>query len=77
MDNLINRITINPDICHGKPAVRNMRYPVEMILDLLSAGMTHQEILADYPALKEDDIKACLAYASRLTKIKSIHKIVA
>ncbi|HWR32737.1 MAG TPA: DUF433 domain-containing protein [Chitinophagaceae bacterium] len=77
MDNLINRITINPDICHGKPAVRNMRYPVEMILDLLSAGMTHQEILADYPALIEDDIKACLAYASRLAKIKSIHKIVA
>ncbi len=77
MDNLIKRITTNPDICHGKPSVRNMRYPVEMILDLLSAGMTHQEILADYPALEDDDIKACLAYASRLTKIKSIHKIVA
>jgi uncharacterized protein (DUF433 family) len=76
MDNLINRITINPDICHGKPSIRNMRYPVEMILDLLSAGMTHNEILADYPALEDDDIKACLAYASRLTKIKSIHKIV-
>lgn len=77
MGNLINRITINPDICHGKPSIRNMRYPVEMILDLLSAGMTHNEILADYPALEDDDIKACLAYASRLTKIKSIHKIVA
>ena len=77
MDNLINRITINPDISHGKPSIRNMRYPVEMILDLLSAGMSHQEILADYPALEDDDIKACLAYASRLTKIKSIHKIVA
>jgi uncharacterized protein (DUF433 family) len=77
MDSLINRITINPDICHGKPAIRNMRYPVEMILDLLSAGMSHQEILTDYPALEEDDIKASLAYASRLTKIKSIHKIVA
>jgi uncharacterized protein (DUF433 family) len=48
-----------------------------MILDLLSAGMTHQEILSDYPALQEEDIKACLAYASRLIKIKSIHKIVA
>ena len=77
MGNLISRITINPDICHGKPSIRSMRYPVEMILDLLSAGMTHQEILADYPALEDDDIKACLAYASRLTKIKSIHKIVA
>jgi uncharacterized protein (DUF433 family) len=77
MNSLINRITINPDICHGKPCIRNMRYPVEMILDLLSAGMTHSEILADYPALEDDDIRACLAYASRLTKIKSIHKIVA
>lgn len=77
MDNLIRRITINPGICHGKPSIRNMRYPVEMILDLLSAGMTHQEILSDYPALQEEDIKACLAYASRLIKIKSIHKIVA
>ena len=77
MNNLLNRITINPDICHGKPSIRNMRYPVEMILDLLSAGMTHGEILVDYPAMQEDDIRACLAYASRLIKIKSIHKIVA
>jgi uncharacterized protein (DUF433 family) len=41
-----------------------MRYPVNLILDLLSAGMTHQEILQDYPSLEEDDIRACLAYAS-------------
>ena len=77
MDNLLSRITINPDICHGKPSIRNMRYPVEMILDLLSAGMTHEEILVDYPAMQEDDIRARLAYASRVIKIKSIHKIVA
>ena len=74
---LINRITINPEICHGKPTVRNMRYPVEMILDLLSAGMTNSEIIEDYPALEIEDIQACLAFASRLTKVKSIHKIVA
>jgi len=74
---LINRITINPDICHGKPTIRNMRYPVELILDLLSSGMTISEIIEDYPALVEDDIKACLSFASRLTKIKSIHKIIA
>ena len=66
---------MNPEICHGKPTVRNMRYPVEFILDLLSSGMTNDEIIEDYPALQEDDIKACLAYASRLTKVKSIHKI--
>ncbi len=77
MEALINRITINPEICHGKPTIRNMRYPVELILDLLSAGMTVSEIIVDYPALVEDDIKACLTFASRLTKVKSIHKIVA
>lgn len=74
---LINRITSDPEICHGKPTVRNMRYPVEMILDLLSSGMTNEEIIEDYPALELADIQACLAFASRLTKIKSIHKIVA
>ncbi len=59
MEALINRITINPEICHGKPTIRNMRYPVELILDLLSSGMTNAEIIEDYPALVEDDIKAC------------------
>jgi len=77
MDSFINRITINPDICHGKPTIRNMRYPVEMILDLLSSGMTVPEIIMDYPALVEEDIKACLTFASRLIKVKSIHNIVA
>ena len=76
MTNLLSRITINYQICHGKPTVRNMRYPVELILDLLSSGMSSKEIIGDYPALEEDDINACLAYASRLTKIKSIHRIV-
>ena len=77
MESLITRITINSEICHGKPTVRNMRYPVEMILDLLSSGMSSAEIIEDYPALVLDDIKACLLFASRLTKVKSIHKIVA
>ena len=48
-----------------------------MILDLLSAGMTHDEIISDYPALQNEDIMACLAYATRLTKVKSIYKVVA
>lgn len=75
--NLINRITVNPEICHGKPTVRNMRYPVELILDLLASGMTNKEILADYPSLEEDDIRACLTFASRITKTKSAFKIIA
>lgn len=74
---LIKRITLNPEVCFGKPTVRNMRYSVEMILDLLSAGMTNQELLEDYPALEEDDIKACLLFASRLVKVNSISKVIA
>ena len=57
--NLLQRITINPEVCHGKPTVRNMRYTVSMILDLLSAGMTADELIADYPALEKEDIQAC------------------
>jgi len=56
--------------------IRNKRYPVELILDLLSAGMTQAEILADYPSLEEDDIRACLVYASRLARVKSVHRVL-
>lgn len=69
---LLSRITINPAVSFGKPTIRNMRYPVEIILDLLSAGMTTQEILEDYPDLEEDDIRACLAFAAKLLRVKSI-----
>jgi len=75
--NLINRITINPEICNGKPTIRNTRYTIDLILDLLSAGMSDIEIIDDYPALEIDDIKACLAFASQLSKVKTIHRIVA
>lgn len=75
--NLMDRITINPEICNGKPTIRNTRYTVDLILDLLSAGMSDSEIIDDYPALEIDDIKACLAFASKLSKVKTIHKIVA
>lgn len=58
---LLERITINPDICHGKPCIRGLRYPAEMILELLTAGMNHEEILADYEDLEPEDILAVLA----------------
>jgi len=77
METLLSRITINPEICHGKPTIRESRYTVELILDLLSAGMTSSEIIKDYPTLEQKDIQACLAFASRLTKIKSIYKVLA
>jgi uncharacterized protein (DUF433 family) len=67
---LAKRITIDPEICHGKPCIRGLRYPVEMILELLSAGMTFEEILADYEDLEREDIYAALAFATRLTKVK-------
>lgn len=70
--NLTERITIKPDICHGKPTVRGLRYPVEMILELLSSGMTPEEILADYEDLERDDILAALAFATRLSQIKRV-----
>jgi uncharacterized protein (DUF433 family) len=72
---LLNRITINPEICHGKPTIRNKRYTVDLILDLLSAGSTHAEILEDYPNLEEEDILACLAYATKVTKYSSYTRI--
>jgi uncharacterized protein (DUF433 family) len=50
------RITIDPTICHGKPVIRGLRYPVEMILELLSGGMSIDEILADYEDLEREDI---------------------
>lgn len=71
----INRITVNPEICHGKPTIRNKRYTVDLILDLLSAGTTHTEILEDYPMLEEEDILACLSYARKITKYSSYTKI--
>jgi uncharacterized protein (DUF433 family) len=59
----ISRITINPNVCHGKPIIRGMRWPVEVILDLLSSGMTSEQIIKDHPELEKEDIIACLNYA--------------
>lgn len=55
----LNRITINPTICHGKPVVRGMRWPVEVVLDMMSAGMSKEEIIIDHPELELQDIHAC------------------
>lgn len=66
---------MDPDICHGKPCLRGLRYPVEMILELLSGDTTTEDILADYEDLQQDDIKACLLYASKLSQVKSVYKL--
>ena len=75
--NLTERITIDPEICHGKPTIRRLRYPVEMILELLSSGMTSDQILADYQDLEREDILAVLDYARRLSQVKRIEPVSA
>lgn len=72
---LIKRITIDPDICHGKPTIRGLRYPVENMLELMASGMTMDELLEDYPDLEKDDFLACIDYAAKLTRIKSIYRL--
>lgn len=72
----IDRITIDPAICHGKPCIRGLRYPVELILELLGSGMTPRQVLADYADLEHDDILAVLAFAARLSRVKRIEPIV-
>lgn len=75
VNHLLERITLHQDICHGRPCIRGLRYPVEFILELLSSGMTVEEILEDYDDLEAEDIQAVLLFAARLSKVKSIHKI--
>lgn len=72
MDALLSRITIDPAVCHGKPCVRGLRYPVETLLELLSSGMTPDEILADYEDLERDDLLAVFAYATRLAQSRRL-----
>jgi len=71
----LSRITIDPAICHGKPCVRGLRYPVEMLLELLGSGMTHDEILGDYEDLERDDLLAVLAYAARLARTHRLQSV--
>ncbi|WP_414617391.1 DUF433 domain-containing protein [Dyadobacter sp. 32] len=73
MDHL-ERITIDPAICHGKPCIRGMRWPVEVIMDLLSSGMSTAEILEDHPELETEDILASLSYAKLLMSGRMINE---
>ena len=64
MDNLLERITVDSNICHGKACVRHMRWPVEVIIDMIAARMSFDEIVKDHPELEKNDILASLEYAS-------------
>lgn len=73
---LLSRITIDPNICHGKPCIRGLRYPVQTILELLASGKSHAEILEDFEDLEEEDLLASLLYAVEPSKVKRISKLV-
>jgi len=75
--NYLERITVNPEICHGKPIVRGMRWPVVVLLDLLASGMTNQEILEDHPELEREDILAVLQYAGLLASGRPLGEVLA
>ena len=74
-EELLQRITSSPDICHGKPCIRGLRYPVEFLLELLSGDTTEADILTDYPDLVAEDLRAAHAYAARLTRIKRFESL--
>ncbi len=76
-EKLLTRITINPGICHGKPCIRNLRYPIEVFLELLSGDMTIEEILADYEDLDREDLLAVLAFAARMSQVKRLEAVFA
>ena len=67
METMLSRITVDPDVCHGKRVIRGLRYPVQIILEQLSSGMTFEDILEDYPDLEREDLLAALAFAAKMT----------
>ncbi len=69
---LLERITINPEVCHGKPTIRNTRHMVEGIIEYLAGGDTIEDILGEFPDLEREDILACLAFAARSIHFKDI-----
>jgi uncharacterized protein (DUF433 family) len=71
--NLLGRIIVDPAICHGKPVVRGLRYPVESMLEYLAAGDSIDDLLAEFPDLERDDLLACLQYAATAVKLKTLH----
>ena len=72
--NVSKRITIDPAICHGKPCIRGLRYPVENVLEWLAGGMSIEEILDDYEDLEKEDLLAVLGYAARLAHVKRLEQ---
>jgi uncharacterized protein (DUF433 family) len=72
-ENLLSRITVDPEICHGKPCVRGLRYPVETILEYLAGGDSVEDLLAEFPDLERDDVLACHEFSRQMLAAKSVH----
>ena len=77
MSTQLSRITIDPGICHGKPVIRRLRYPVESLLEYLAAGDTYEDLLGEFPDLEREDLQACLEFAAQSLKLKSQHLVLA
>jgi len=72
---LLRRITVDPRVLVGKPTIRGMRISVEQIVNLLGQGMTHKDILAEYPVLEEEDIRAALRYAHLMLSKEKVYRV--
>jgi len=68
MNRLLEKISVDPNICFGKPCIRGHRIWVSLLLDLLADGMTVEEIMAEYPQLTKDDIRAAIAYGAEMSR---------
>jgi uncharacterized protein (DUF433 family) len=74
---LLDRIVIDPLVCHGKPTIRGLRYPVEAVLEYLAGGDSFEDILSAFPDLTRDALLACLQFATLSLKLKSLHFVAA
>jgi len=72
---LLSRISINPEVCHGKPIIRGLRYTVESILEYLAGGDSFEEVLAEFPDLEREDLQACIQFAAESLKLRSQHLV--
>ena len=76
MSSRLSRITINPEICHGKSVIRRLRYPVESILEYLAAGDSFEDVLAEFLDLEREDLLACPEFATRSLQLRSRHLVL-
>lgn len=72
-EDILRRISIDPEVCGGKPCIRGHRIWVSLVLDMLAAGMSVNELLEEYPQLAKEDIRACLAFASEMMRRRTVH----